>query len=205
MTSGHNDVEVIAVNVSGFGEALNQFNRSLESTLALAVNNTPERFRIEMTKLFESLYNGPIIDADVSGTAYRWSLYVQILDAILMDADARVCERRIKISEDDIYALLVDPDGPLKFTEVGHTCGSTTEADAILRHSRNMASWTAVDSCPGCIILKFIDNWLQPLMRAVERICIELNRVGVFGQDGWVRIVGSFNDTVYIADYLDAC
>ena len=205
MTSGHNDVEVIAVNVPGFGEALNQFNRSFESTLALAVNNTPERFRIEMTKLFESLYNGPIIDADVSGTVYRWSLYAQILDAILMDADMRVCERRIKISEDDIYALLVDPDGPLKFTEVGHTCGSTTEADAILRHSRNMASWTAVDSCPGCIILKFIDNWLHPLVRAVERICIELNRVGVFGQDGWVRIVGSFNDTVYIADYLDAC
>ena len=204
MSSRKRDVEVLAVDVPGFGAANAEFMGSLESALSQALSNTPGRFITSMSELFESLYNGSdVYVCALGGKLFTQSLYISILDAIILDADANVCDRRIRISEDMVYALLIDPDGPLKFGDIGHTCGSTTEPGAILKHSRDMASWTAVDSCPGCLILKFIEAWLHPLMRAATLICSELARVEVFGSDGWVRVIGSFNDTVYIADYPD--
>ena len=203
MNSRKSDVDVIAVDVPGFGAANAEFMRSLESALSQALSNTPSEFHTAMSELFESLQSNRDVEVDLGGKLFTQSMYVDIIDAVILDADANVCERRIRISENAVYALLIDPDGPLKFGSIGHTCGSVTEPGAILKHSRDMASWTTVEGCPGCLILKFIEAWLLPLMRAATFICSELARIDVFGSAGWVRVIGSFNDTVYIADYPD--
>lgn len=59
-------------------------------------------------------------------------MYVDIIDAVILDADANVCERRIRISE-NAFTLLIDPDGPPSSSEVlAHAGKCKIEPGAIL-------------------------------------------------------------------------
>lgn len=195
--------EYIALSFGGLAESSKCFNKELLKAFSSAVEVVPEEHREKLSALFERAVDNELAAFSETGTAgSKRTMYTAVLDFLITSLEVDY-KGVLRIRADDLYNKLIGEESPLPVRAVGHTCGSYTHAGVMFQHSKDMSTWTCATACPGCIMLRFVERWIDPLTNALALLTSELNQLGVFSRSGWVRVLGEVNDTVYVEDNAD--